>query len=245
MYKLVHVSNPVNEKNLIVGTFQGLGYTVNVEQIDNSYIIEANKNNENALKLILCPVQTSGVFVLDNCIDSNKILTDHVGQIGAVWTRKNNFWGNLQIVNNKVCGDFNEANSRASGLPASSEYSVKCKIHIVTEEAADFAGPCGRLHATDSIFYLASAEPAMNRWRLLRMQLGNFVTLGVWNTKPVTGDVVELEIKNSAKKLLVNGIERISSNDNVITDPGYVGLYCNFSSPTQGVHLYDLEAKNL
>lgn len=239
-YHLVNTDNPVNEKNVLSSALSGLGYTVVAEQLDTSWLLKAEKNGENILQVLF--KYTENLFFKDTFTDSNKMLTDHTADIGGGWTRKNNFWGNLQIHNGRICGDFNEANSRTNVIPSSANYFVKCKIHIVTEEGPDFAGPCGRLHVTDSNFYLASAEPAMNRWRLLKMNLGVWTTLGVWSVKPVTGDEVELRVTNTSKKLLVNGVERITSTDNSITDVGYAGAYCNFSTPTQGVHLDDLKA---
>lgn len=182
-------------------------------------------------------------------------LTAHTGEVGATWTEHPDYGDNAVIsADNRCRSGGTDVCDFASGVPASPEYDVSADLVCVSVPSDDRAtGVCGRVSTSLDTMYAARHRheegililPDTNVWELLKIVEGSVTVLGSFDQTLSAGTTyaLTLEIRDAAKKLFVNGVERISSADNAITAAGRVGVrFDGSASDSIGYHLDNLSA---
>lgn len=188
-------------------------------------------------------------FLTDSFTDtSGTLLSSHTGEVGAAWTKHPNYTGNAVISNaNRMRWDSGGGATQAayytSATPGSAEYSVEATLFVAS--ITGYMGITGRMSTSADTMYLARYDQFSTRWELYRAVTGSFTLLGSYNQTLTVNNsyAMRLEIKDSTKKLFVDNVERISSNDNTITAAGRVGIRLLTATNTTGFHLDNLSAK--
>lgn len=186
------------------------------------------------------------VFVYDTFTNADSTaLTSHTGEKGAGYTIHPSGTNAPVITSNRARTTNATSWVYASGVPPSSEYIVETLVRQVTDEVAN-AGIQARLSTSADTYYIARYDMNVNEWQLRKVIAGGATSLGTWAETLSNGDerVCRLECFDGAKKLFVDGIERISSADNEITDTGRVGIRMTSlaSGDTTGLHFDYLKA---
>lgn len=153
-------------------------------------------------------------------------VTTHTGEAGATWTRHATYpSGASSLENNELQGaTFNDSIYYASGMPATAEYDVTAPLHYITSGTEPAGGVVGRVDTASGTMY--GAEHYDGAWYLFKLVAGTRTTLGSYTQAMTVGStyVMKLEIRDGAKKLFIDGVERISSADNSITAAGKAGI---------------------
>lgn len=189
-------------------------------------------------------------FVTDTFTGSaGTTLQTHTGELGATWTKHPAAAQDMVLTNaNKLRGSStgNYGLYYASAVPPSSEYAVSCTVTQVSL-LSNPTGICARLDTAAQTCYYAQygGSGALGLFELRKVvagvetSLGQYVqTLGDGNSVTMT-----LQVYDRAKKLLINGITRVTSSDNTITATGRVGVKGKSqNNNTTGTHIDDLSA---
>lgn len=111
-------------------------------------------------------------------------------------------------------------------VPSSAEYTVEATIRV-TSTSGSYPGLAARMNTSGTLTaYIAFYDPALTRLDLQKVVGGTPTSLGTYTVtlSPDTDYALKLEAMNAAKKVFLNGVERISHPDNTITDTGKPGL---------------------
>jgi hypothetical protein len=182
------------------------------------------------------------IFVQDSFTESSDVtLANHTGETGATWTVHSSGADNLRIL---AADDFVKPASSgttspayyASGTPGAAEYTVKADI--VRRGAGSIgaaAGVTGRGDTSANTLYLARYNGTAGQWQMFKIVAGTSTSLGTYSQTLTVSQAYEMtfDITDSAKRLLVDGVERISSSDNVITAAGKAGTRWLLNSADQ------------
>ena len=172
-------------------------------------------------------------------------LTAHTGELGATWTKQTGVTGNLVISNaNRVRTTTADADVayEASGVPATNEYDVECDFYCHTSIAGHYTILWGRKLTTAKTGYSAEIWVSEGSLNLCKFVNGAQTILGSFSMSlsDATSYHIKLEIRTAAKKVFVDGVERISSANDDLTDTGRGGIavYCTTPAPTDstGTH---------
>jgi hypothetical protein len=174
------------------------------------------------------------IFVQDSFTESSDVtLANHTGETGATWTEHPSHSTGLRIL---AADDYvkpaTTGNSAAiyyaSGTPGAAEYTVTASISILDSVSKNGAiGVAGRMDTSANTMYFARhSAGTTNQWQLLKIVAGTSTSLGTYSQTLTVSQAYEMtfDITDSAKRLLVDGVERISHADNVITGAGKAGL---------------------
>lgn len=181
-------------------------------------------------------------FVFDTFTDADQtILDNHTGEVGATWTDG----GDIFIDNNSlnVGNTFGADTAYASGVPATAEYDVE--ISVVKGGGLIFvASVLGRVKADLTDYYeLKYSEAAGVGELTLVKRLASMETeLDFWAGEIGATATIKLELRNAAKKGYVDGVERVSSANNDVTDKGFAGVGVYSSDATDGLFITTLTA---
>lgn len=162
-------------------------------------------------------------FVSDTFTAANGTsVTSRSGAVGATWTAGSPA-GAFTIQNNRAW-PATAGNIYASGIPATAEYTVQCDYYIAS--ATGSSGPAGRIVPGANTYYYTYYDNSAGHWLLVKIVSGTITTLSQWVSAATTGQTydVKLELLNATKKVYIDGVERISSTDNVITGAGRAGM---------------------
>ena len=167
------------------------------------------------------------------------LLESHTGEVGATWGWHPNYAADLKLQNNKVWGP-EWGLYFASGIPSTNEYDVTADLTVMSNAGA--IGVTGRTSTSGSDdLYMARYNAGSVRWELVKCGGGACTNLGFFNQTLAIGSTyaVKLEIRNAAKKLFVDGVERVSSTDNTITQVGRAGIRTGpgVTTASTGYHL--------
>lgn len=165
-------------------------------------------------------------FVFDSFTDTNGTALDaHTGETGATWTKVvADTTGLGAWLNGGYCMENGGSHGHyeASGTPATAEYDVIVPWFVKTNLGN--SGHLGRKQAGAVTFYgvFFSGTDII----LYKCVAGTYTSLGTYTLNPVVGTtyVIKLQIRDAAKKIFIDGVERISSTDNVITGAGKVAI---------------------
>lgn len=182
-------------------------------------------------------------FVLDTFTDVNGTdLASHTGEIGATWTKiTGDSTGNAWITSNRAAENGgSHALYEASGTPSSAEYDVTTSWRIVSNLGAPGFG--GRKQSGAITYYIVF-------WNNTTIELykvigASYTLIGSYTFTPTVGNdyTLKLQIRDAAKKVFLDGVERISSTDNAITGAGKVALRPDNATSSTGIHCNDLAA---
>lgn len=187
----------------------------------------------------------TGPFVEDSFTDTAATaLESHTGETGASWTKQSGSGMEITAAGRVKPSAGSGTVYYASGVPGSAEYDVECDIFVVN--ASDYLGPAGRIATGAETFYLAQVEPSAGQIALYKASSGSYTSLGTFSQTFSASNTyaIKLEIRNATKKVYVNGVERISSANNDITDAGRVGLR-SFVDSSVGLHMDNLVGTNV
>lgn len=172
------------------------------------------------------------------------LLDNHAPDQGVAWTPLYNSAATA-VIQVKPNGQSNAPHVVG---PSTSENSVTALYGIapspatadVTLEADRFmlnwdvsnsysAGMFARVtYTTGWSGYFLQMVPNLNAaasLRLYKMVLGVTTLLASYDHAFTNGDVITFECKDAAKRVLVNGVERIAHADNAVAGAGFAGLY--------------------
>ena len=169
-------------------------------------------------------------FVADSFTDTpGEPLDSHVGETGATWTKHPSSGVGTMVISdaNRVRPDTVSPGTLdtfyyASGVPAGPEYTIAFDLREITTAIYSVA-VCGRLSTSALTYYSVEYQNDASAWRMLKRVAGAYTVLGTFAQANGHYSVV-FEITDAAKKLFVNGVERISSADNDITAAGRIGF---------------------
>lgn len=187
-------------------------------------------------------------FVSDTFTDTaGTALASHTGEVGAAWSLLTDYVGTIIVTDaNRIRAASDSVTARyiTSGTPATNEYDVDVDLRVLTTVDSFVAGVLGRAVQTDGGGYEAWYNTSTELWTLSAAgsPLGTFAqTLSVATTYHL-----KLEIRTATKKLYVDGVERISSATNTITQTGNAGIWIFQSGPSNsvGVHLDNFTASD-
>jgi hypothetical protein len=171
-------------------------------------------------------------------------LQAHTGEYGAAWTSHSSGTKDVLISAAAQCYSPGAGTGfyYSSGVPAGAEYSVGVDLIVVTSPAANiFAGPAGRIDVAANTMYLVRHQTqATDRFELVRVVAGVFTTLGSFNVTLTVGNTynARLEILDATKKLFLDGVQVISSADNIITAAGRAGIrFSGATTDTTAIHV--------
>lgn len=166
---------------------------------------------------------------------ANDTFTDSAGTDLASHTPETGSWtehgpsaaGSLVINSNNVRVGANAESVYYQAAPGTSEYDVEVTISPGTMTDFLLSGVAGRIDTAASTFYRAcyTNVGGTNKFALEKVVAGAATTLGTFNATLSGSTTLKLQIRNAAKKVFINGTERISSADNAITATGRGGLY--------------------
>lgn len=182
------------------------------------------------LVLLMAAPVSAGNFVTDSFIDAeNTVLTSHAPEIGGAITKH----GSYPLGSGEIAANRSRSNLETSSLfqyaatPGAADYDVTATIRCQTTPGQ--CGIAGRIQSNGS-FYLAWIHPlSLDVLRLYKKSGGSFQELGSYNFPgtAATTYTLKLEIRDASKKVYLDGVEVISSNDNSITGAGKVGFWFN------------------
>lgn len=171
-------------------------------------------------------------------------LASHTGEVGATWTVHPSYANDAVLTDaNRVRVNGTNVGYYASGVPATAEYDVSAVFRAIDSSVTTGIGTTGRMATAADTMYLL--RPSAGVWQLFKAVSGAFTLLGSYSQALTVGVdyTVKLEIRDAAKKVYIDGVERISSADNAITGAGRAGLRGgNAATNTTGVHLDDFTA---
>lgn len=130
-----------------------------------------------------------------------------------------------------------------AGVDQDIQVDIVCKS---TGAGLQSAGVIGRYVAGPTFYHARYSHTS--KFELVKMVAGVATVLGTYTGLSLTAGqtaTILLQIRDASKKVFINGIERISSSDNAITDVGRVGVR-GFTSTTSindttGIHLDNWE----
>jgi len=183
---------------------------------------------------------------------ANAPLEDHVGEVGATWTVHPSYTSALLVssstetlfASNSTIG----TGYYASGIPAGPEYNVSADYQAVSVSAmAANPGIVGRMSTSGNTFYMLRYSAPNSRWELFKAVSGTFTLLGSYSqTLTTTTYNARLEITDATKKAYIDGVERISSINNEITEAGRAGTRWFISAISQtGIRIDNFVAEDI
>lgn len=180
------------------------------------------------------------------------LITAHVGEVGATWTRPVTSYGTAQAVIDagRLHGDGFFGYPVASASPTSSEYIIKTSIYLATMTPS----------APNAQVYICfGLDTVANHWYQMEFFTDTVSTVSVRFSKVVAGVVtalgndstfaaapgdtleVAIEVRDDHKRVVVNGVERLKFYETAGTylpSPGRVGVqFAQGGSATIGFHL--------
>lgn len=174
-----------------------------------------------------------GQFANDTFTDgSGTLLQNHTPDDGGSWTEHpdSDASGDLEIQSNRLENRFTGTATSGvyhhSGNPSTAEYDIMADY--IEPSVVGHSGVIGRMNTVAGLggYYVRHFSNSDDDWDLFKVSGGSFTQLGSFNEPIINGETrsFKLEIRDSAKKLFVEGVERISSANNDITAPGKVGI---------------------
>jgi hypothetical protein len=180
------------------------------------------------------------VLMTDTFTDSAKELSLHTGELGAAWSKHPSYGNDSFISNASRC----RAGGAISGYYASAvlpaEHIIITRFYVAN--VSQYFGVCARMSTTANTMYLIQANVGGSSWQIYRGVGGSFTVLDSVAQTFVAGTTydVRIEITDALKRVYVNDVLKLSSNDNTVTGGGRVGIRSGPATDTTGVHLTEL-----
>ncbi len=193
----------------------------------------------------------STTAVSDSFTESaNTVLTSHSPDTGTGWTEVYDSSPSGDDATVVATEDIVRAGSSVNDVgqaytaqpaPAGVDQDISIAIDtLISDTGTKPFGLFGR-RTDNSNFYHVQILP--NEHSEASVKLWKFVSsvdteLGSYDATLAVGDIIKLEIRDATKKVYINGVERISSSDNSLTNAGTWGLYFgNYNGAGAGGHL--------
>lgn len=174
-------------------------------------------------------------FLSDTFTDTaGTLLENHTPDIGSTWSKIAGA-GSIDItlggkarLASTISGTVLYSNSAD---PVYEEYSVTATVTSSGETStSQVVGVIARKQSGADTYYrayLIGGASGSRGAKLDKVVAGTVTNLGTYLFDWVasTNYTIKLEVNNSAKKVYIDGVERISSFDNAITNKGTAGLY--------------------
>ena len=183
-------------------------------------------------------------FANDNFTDANGTnLSAHTSDSLHTWTQNN---GSAVLINNNTIysGQTTEGGFYyTSAISSGAEYDVQ--IDVTVGNSADVVlGPAGRIATGANTGYGVVCNGGS--WRLYEVIGGTETSIGSYSgDSPTTTKTVLLQIRNATKKVFINGVERISSANNNITDAGRAGIFTYYTDASASRYADNWSASNV
>jgi len=171
-------------------------------------------------------------FVNDTFTDTaGTLLQSHTGEAGATWAKHPNFSGGEAMISdaNRVREGSTGGSAAvyyASGSPASADYDVIGTVHVTS--AAGDGGVWGRMDPSGAgpSGYWARYNFGTGNWELYSFSGGSPTLVGSFAQTLTVGNdyVVKLEMRGTAIKVYVDGVQRISVTDSGTSAAGKAGI---------------------
>lgn len=168
-------------------------------------------------------------------------LSAHTGEVGATWTKHPTSGADtMELESNKVrvSGSAAPVLYYASGLPPTAEYAVEATVSEATDETGTM-GVAGRVDTVANTHYTARYESNLEQWELYKFVAGAATLLGSYvGDDPTSGPkLLRLVLRDALKEVYVEGVQRITSIDNVVTAAGRAGARGGLGSTGPGANL--------
>lgn len=190
-------------------------------------------------------------FLSDTFTDTDGVhLEDHVGEVGAIWTRHPDYSGPpMHIVNNRVepNGDY-VLKYYGSGIPAGTDYTVTGNLFYKADYTWSEIGVVGRCSTSVDTMYCMYYYQYTDEWAIEREVLGTWVNITTWGEALGANDTREFKLSmvGTGPTILrgyVDGTERLYYSDSTdITGTGRAGVD---SYKFDGVVLSDIVADDI
>jgi hypothetical protein len=169
---------------------------------------------------------------------SGTVITSHTGEISASWAGygSNTTTGVVTPEGTLRRSGTGGASYYASLVPASANYSVECDVVAKSLLSVDSVGVIGRASTSSETYYFAryrrDTTASINRWELLRVVDGVATTLGTFSQTIAVGTTYRLKLdqNGSTIRLLVNGVQRVSATDIILSGAGRAGVRVGITS---------------
>ncbi len=188
------------------------------------------------------------VFLSDTFTEASTVdLTTHTPDTGGSWA--NPAWNSGGMRVNSA--DYAEGSSSGttgvmlnSATPGGAEYDVEADLRH-DQFAGQFEGLLARARATDTVHgYQCFWSAGAGTFQLEVIVNGTGANLGSWGSiSDLPNDTAyscKFEVRDATKKVYLNGVERISSDNNDITDAGLVGIRGRSGGRTDNLVATDL-----
>lgn len=178
-------------------------------------------------------------------------LTSHTPEFGTAWTGVTIFGtvGTTVTDANRIKGHATNFSIAVIGRQSDwNEYDVQMDIVQKSALSGCSLGVSGRYSNRAVSGYFAMYDNDTGQWQLYKHDDGASTLLGTY-TQSLTNNqtyTLKLQIRNATKKVFIDGVERISSNDNSVTCIGNAGIYGGAATGwdnTHGLHGDNFSAK--
>lgn len=180
-------------------------------------------------------------FVNDTFTDTDStIITSHTGETGATWVRQFGHTGDSYIQSNRLAYGSGVAVHRASGTPASADYSVFGWLYVASTVSGSAAGAIARAQSGAGTYYYGGYVQGAG-WRLYKYIALSGTQLGSTAAQTLTVGqtyLIELRVVGDQISLYVDGTLKVGPvTDTSITTAGSAGARLYLGSASTGYHL--------
>lgn len=203
------------------------------------------------LLLLFCAPLAEAQFLSDTFTGSSGTeLSLHTGETGATWTQVFGVGFNGLVLSdtNRVRSDDAATHLAyyASGVPASADYDVSGVIHQFS--ITGYMGVAGRMGTSepDATKYTCELGDG-NLYLQVHDSGGTPTTLGTYAASTSNGNdyTVKLEMRGTAIKCYLDGVQRISVTDSTIVTAGRAGIFAyDVATNSTGFHLDSMTASD-
>lgn len=189
-------------------------------------------------------------FLNDTFTDTNGVLLEnHVGEVGATWTKHTGWAGVGTVQANRIWGGSGEAHYYASGVPLSPDYDVTATIFDVSNQDVTLCGPMGRMVVGTNTGYAAFVILSGGVTYVYLKKFVNGTATDLANNSTITALVVgsshtlTLRMQGSSLAALWDGVSVVTTTDTAITAAGRAGIIHNgVSASNTGYHIDSISA---
>lgn len=185
-------------------------------------------------------------FLNDTFTDTaSTALASHTGETGATWTEHTSYGTGDAVISNANrcrCTTTNLTSYHASGSPAAADYDVEAVLRRITN--LGHMGVAGRIDTSANTMYVFQYNSGSTEWRILEIVAGSATVADVASATLVDGNdySIKLEMRGTAIKGYVGGVETCSITSSGITTAGKAGFRGSAGSDATGYHLASISA---
>ena len=176
-------------------------------------------------------------------------LADRVASGGGTWIEHTSY-----SVGDTLITDGNRARCTVSptcfyhsGTPASADYDVSVGVVMLSDNDSSQVTAAGRIDTAANTMYVGGYTTSGNIWFINKFNAGTVATIGTAAANLTVGQeyTAKLEMRGTALKLYVDGVETVSGTDGTITAAGKAGFRMQGASgTTTGLHMDNFLAQD-